>query len=399
MRGAVKAIVALLVLAALAAGGILLWNRRPWRVVASVNGATLTARELDMRVATYLGYASVQQPGQKSLHRDLVAAWIAKELLLGEAVQRNVLTGQGDEKEAMDLITSWLKTQGKTPEQFFNEGPLPEDAKRQDFKEGILINNLLKSDLAKRGFSEIMKDLRAKSLVKCPEFPELEKENVSLPRSPYLGLWGWAPMRVIVSVDGNMVTSAELDLRALTMLEDVRRMGRTVPEEREQAALQGFRRDAIKQWILKQVLCAEAARRGFSVTPADEKVEQAKLAKSESGFNRHNITVSQFFEEGPLPESVKRADFRAGILIKKFTLRDIGEKITVTSQDIEAKMAKDGLDRKTAIDNLRNERFLQGYRNLFRSLFVKARVSCPECRDFERVDGVSPPRQSDWQVQ
>ncbi len=395
MRGAIKVIVALLVLATFAVGGILLWNRRPWRVVASVNGATLTARELEMRVETLLGDALAPDGERESLRRGLVASWIVKELLLGDAVQRNVPTAQGEEQEMMDLITAWLATRKKTPEQFFREGPLPEATRRRDFKEGVLINNLLKFEMATRSFAEVVKGISAKASVKCPEYPELAKETGLSLRSPYVGMWGWDPMRVVVSVDSNMVTSAELDLRALTMLEDVRRMGHTVPKEREPAALQSFRRDAIKQWILKQVLRAEAVRKGFSVTPADEKEELAKVVVP---LKKHNLTVSQFFEEGPLPESVKWADFRSSILVKKFTLRDIGNKISVTTPEIEAKMAKDGLDRKTAIDNLRNERFLKGYRDLFRTLFVKARVSCPEFPDLEKVDGVSPPRPEDRQV-
>ena len=105
--------------------------------------------------------------------------------------------------------------------------------------------------------------------------------------------------------------------------------------------------------------------------------------------------MTQFFEEGPLPESVKWADFRASILVNKFTKREVGEKINVTTREIEAKMAEAGMSRKAAIDKLRNDRFVRGYRDLFRSLFVKARVSCPEFPEMENVDSVSPPRPED----
>lgn len=396
MRRAFKTAVALLFVAAVAAGGAWLWRLRPWRVVASVNGTALTARELDMRVKTLGGD-----------RLSWTKAWIVKELLLGEAVQRNVPTAQGDEQETMALVTSWLATRKMTPEQFFAEGPLPEASKRQDFKEGVLINNFVRGEMSTRGFGDVVRELHGKSVVKCPEFPELERPlDGAVPL--YAGIWGWWPMRVAASVDGNLLTSAELDLRSLTMLDDIRRMGRNVPKEREHETLRHYRREAAKQWFLKQVLRAEAVRRGFSVTQADEKEELAKVV---APLRKHNLTVTQFFEEGPLPESVKWADFRASILVKKFTMREVGDKISVSTKEIDEKMAElrkkaaeeaaaggkptVKTDRKSAIDQLRSERFARGYRDLFRSLFVKARVSCPEFPDLESVDGVSPPRPED----
>ena len=380
MGKAVKTAAAMLFAAAVVAGGAWLWTQRPWRIVASVNGTALTARELDMRVQSLGGD-----------RRAWVKTWIVKELLLGEAVQRGVPTVQGDEQEAMALVTAWLAAHKTTPERFFAEGPLPEASKRQDFKEGVLINNFVKGEMATRGFSDLVKELYGKAVVKCPEFPELEKlGGGAMPL--YVGLWGWEPMRVAALVDGNLLTSAELDLRSLTLLNDVRRMGRKVPKEREREALRHYRREAVKQWFLKQVLRAEAERKGFTIAQADEK---EALAKAVAPLKKHNLTVTQFFEEGPLPESVKWADFRASILVNKFAMREVGDKINVTTQEIEAKMAEAGLNRKAAIAKLRNDRFVRGYRDLFRSLFVKARVSCPEFPEMENVDSVSPPRPED----
>ena len=52
---AVKTAAALLFVAAIVAGGVWLWTKRPWRIVASVNGTAMTARELDMRVQSLGG--------------------------------------------------------------------------------------------------------------------------------------------------------------------------------------------------------------------------------------------------------------------------------------------------------------------------------------------------------
>ena len=55
MGRAVKTAAALLFVAAIVAGGVWLWTKRPWRIVASVNGTAMTARELDMRVQSLGG--------------------------------------------------------------------------------------------------------------------------------------------------------------------------------------------------------------------------------------------------------------------------------------------------------------------------------------------------------
>ena len=48
-----------------------------------------------------------------------------------------------------------------------------------------------------------------------------------------------------------------------------------------------------------------------------------------------------------------------------------------------------------AIDSLRAERFRQGFRQLFRTLYGKAQVKCPEYPEMEKLEGVSPTRAED----
>jgi hypothetical protein len=163
-------------------------------------------------------------------------------------------------------------------------------------------------------------------------------------------------------------------------------------------------RHEAQTWIVKAVMRAEAARRGFLVTPDDEKEQMERKARA---LKPHKLTVGQFFKEGVLPEALKWDDFRSEIRVGKFTAREVREKISVTTQEIEARMAelrkraaeeaaRGGKptvrsDRKTAIDQLHSERYFRGFRDLFRSLFGSARVWSPEFPEMERVDGVSLP--------
>jgi hypothetical protein len=103
-------VVTLVALAALVVGGAWAWARRPWRVVASVNGAKLTARELDLRAEAFGGD-----------RRETARTWIAKEVLLGEAVQRGVSVAEEDERATTDILASWFAAHGMTAERFFKE--------------------------------------------------------------------------------------------------------------------------------------------------------------------------------------------------------------------------------------------------------------------------------------
>jgi hypothetical protein len=383
--------VVLVALAAVVVGGVWAWTRRPWRVAAAVNGVALTARELDLR-AEALG-------GDR---RETVRTWIAKQVLLDEAVQRNVSVAEADEREAKSILTAWLASRGVTPDQFFTEGPLPEEARRRDLQEGLLIHALVKDGLLTKSFPEFYRPLRERAEVRCPEFPELE--GLDTGTALYAWLWGWRPARVSVAAAGQVVTSAELDLRVLNALDDLRRRGLAPPKEREASILPMLRRHEAQTWIVKAVMRAEAARRGFLVTPDDEKEQMERKARA---LKPHKLTVGQFFKEGVLPEALKWDDFRSEIRVGKFTAREVREKISVTTQEVEARMAElrkraaeeaargakptVRSDRKTAIDQLQNERYVKGFRDLFRSLFDSARVWSPEFPEMERVDGVSLP--------
>ena len=385
MRKALVITVAAAILAALAVGGTWLWTRRPWRVVATVDGDTLTSRDLDVRAETYGGD-----------RREIVRAWIAKQVLLGEAVRRNVSLEEGDELEVKGVLAAWLASQGTTADDFFAKGPLPEDAKRNDFREGLLVHALVREGLRKESFAAFYRPLREKAAVQCPEFPELERADAAVPL--YVGLWGWLPARVSVAAAGQVVTSAELDLRVRNSQDDLRRRGLALPP---QAVL---RSHEAQVWIFKAVMRAEAVRRNVTVTPDDEKKERAKMVYS---LKPHRLTVEQFFKEGVLPESLKMEDFRSNVRVNKFLAREIDEKINVSMPEIEARMAElqrradeeaaRGMkpttksDRKTAINSLRRDRRNQECRALFRSLYGSAHVWSPEFPEMEHVDGVSLP--------
>ena len=392
MRRAFVITVALAIFGALAYGGAWLWTRRPWRVIASVDGDTLTSQDLDVRVKAYYGDQHVTE----DVRREIARAWIAKQVLLGEAVRRSMSLTKNDEDEVNVIFAAWLANQGTTADRFFAEGPLPEEVKRNDFKEGLLVHALVKEGLRTASFQDFYRSMREKATVRCPEFPELERVDARVPL--YVGLWGWRPARVLVAAAGQVMMSAELDLRVRTQQDDQRRTGRTP------MPVTVLRDHEVDVWIYKVVMTAEALRRGFTVTPDDEKKERLKLVP---WLASHKLTVEQFFKEGVLPESLKLEDFRSNIRVNKFLAREVDEKINMSKSEIDARMAElrrraedqvaRGLkptirsDRKSAINDLRSERLNKKSDALFRSLFGSARVWSPEFPKKEHVDGVTTP--------
>ena len=222
-------------------------------------------------------------------------------------------------------------------------------------------------------------------------------------------LWQVRPWRVIASVNGHAITASELELRAVTLMDDTKRTQNLfVPKGREEQALKSFRRQATQMWIVKEVLLSAALAQGFEVTPADEK---ESLAQMTARLKTRNLTPDAFFKEGPIPEEVKRRDFREGVLINKFTGKEVRDKIDVTPKEIDDWMVQlqqaallrappgtkepPKVTRKEAIDSLRALRYREGFRKLFRDLYLKAQVACPEYPEMETLEGVSPSKPSD----
>ena len=219
-------------------------------------------------------------------------------------------------------------------------------------------------------------------------------------------LWLNRPGRTAISVNGRVLTDRELTWRAQTLIDDAKRMENLlIPEGEMPNAMRYYRRMAAKMWIVKEVMLAAAVEAGVKVTVADEK---ASLAKVESQLRSRNLTPEQFFKEGPIPEEIKRSDFREALLIDKFTKREVEGKLAFSPKEIDDRIKelreqnmkarssgatpKFSTDRKSVIDMLRREKYNIAFRNLFRERFGKVFVECPAFPELEKVDGVSPPR-------
>ena len=123
--------------------------------------------------------------------------------------------------------------------------------------------------------------------------------------------------------------------------------------------------------------------------------------KLEKDLTTHNMTVEQYFKHMPLPEEAMRRDFREVLLVQKFLKRDVEEKISLTTEEIESSMKalrsraflKETLGekapkvaRKKVTDMLRATRLNKGYQDMLRSLCAKAEIGVPDYPEIADVE-------------
>lgn len=180
---------------AIAGGAFYLWSNRPGRTAVSVNGRVLTDRELTWRAQTLIDDARRMErlliperempEAMRHYRRTAAKMWIVKEVLLAAAVESGVKATADDEKESLSKVARQLKSRHLTPEQFFKEGPIPEETKRADFRETVLIGKYTKREIedklsvSAKEIDDRMKELRELNVrvVKSGGKPKLKADR------------------------------------------------------------------------------------------------------------------------------------------------------------------------------------------------------------------------------
>lgn len=120
----------------------------PNEVVASVNGKTYIRKDLEKIVNALIKAQNIpaeqQQGARDQLEQRVTYSFIMKTLLLDEAKKQSVAVTEEDRKEQMEKITTALKPQNKTLEDYLKESPIGEEAARAELEEGLLIDKLIK---------------------------------------------------------------------------------------------------------------------------------------------------------------------------------------------------------------------------------------------------------------
>lgn|SRR5574344_1703633 len=211
-------------------------------------------------------------------------------------------------------------------------------------------------------------------------------------------LWGVRPWRTAVMVNGHVLTARELSVRATGMMKDAEKYDHLlIPQKRRAEARRHFEREVAQLWIFKEIMLDEAVARRLVATPAEERESLARMNKQLA--SRH-MTADQFFKNGPLPEEQLRREFKEGVLVNKLVDAEVTSKIKLTSAEIDRRLddlrraalvkgvesfqkPSGKIDRKLAIDSLRNERYREAFRDFYRAARLKATVASSMFPDLE----------------
>lgn len=420
MRRSLLMVLAFATLAVVGTGGALLWRSRPWRTLVSVNGRVLTMKEASQRADNLPNVAPPRGDEDPAARlRRVAGAWTVKEVLLQEAAARAIKVEPEEMAVAQAAATNGLCG--------------------FDFDESVLVSALVRREAFETAFAEgvpapkgekdgeawfrarvqarlgdFVARLFKKTIVRSGAYPEFERAEAAFACSSddCRFLWLLWKLRPVAAVGEKKLSAHELDLRARTLLNEARHTEHlAIPPAREVEALRHYVRKAAQMWIAKEVLLAEARVKGMTTASPDGK---ENLARSPTVLKLHGLSLERYFQEGPLPEELKRRDFDESLLIGRLTDREVLGRVHVSEREVEARLVDlhrlslthlgaDGKPkieptRKKALETLRAEHYRKGYRTYFRTLFGKNRVRCPEMPEFETVDGVSPPRPEDGEA-
>ena len=212
-------------------------------------------------------------------------------------------------------------------------------------------------------------------------------------------MWGRRPWRAVVEVNGHVLTAGELHARGEGLLEDAKKTEHlVVPNNRAKRAeaQRHYEVKAAKLWVLKMLMLDEALARKLKATPAEAQ-EAVKLMGKR--LKTRNMTVDDYFKNGPLPADVLRREFEEGVLVTKLLKQEVEDKIALDPDEITKhheelqrraaivkKIPAQRIDRKFAIDSLRSIRYLEGVKKFYESLRAKAEVKAPEYPEVEAFD-------------
>ncbi|MBP7638602.1 MAG: peptidylprolyl isomerase [Kiritimatiellae bacterium] len=123
----------------------------PNEVVASVNDKKYLRKDMDKVVDALLKAQNVpadQMEQAKGFFEQRAAySFIMKTLLLDEAKKQAVAVTDEDRKTQLGKMEEALKPQNKTPEQYFKESPLGEEAAKAEFEDGMIIDKLIQKNV------------------------------------------------------------------------------------------------------------------------------------------------------------------------------------------------------------------------------------------------------------
>ena len=135
----------------------------PNALAISVNGVKLTRGALDADVDSVIKFQSAKMPGGKipdeqlemarqSISAQLVQKFIFENLLLAKVKENGIVLTDADRKEHEAKLLKMFAKSPRAPksiDEMFKENPFGEKRARQDFDNNVLIDKLIRAEMAK----------------------------------------------------------------------------------------------------------------------------------------------------------------------------------------------------------------------------------------------------------
>jgi parvulin-like peptidyl-prolyl isomerase len=137
---------------------------------------------------------------------------------------------------------------------------------------------------------------------------------------------------IVAMVNNTPLTWKAMEMRADGFLnDDVKNNNLIIPESRMEEAKEHFRKRAIKAFVYKSVMLAEAAKNDIVITSAD----RARGIKAlETSLKKRDWSTDDFFNKGPMPPQVMSKEFEDGIIIDKFVRSQVADKIGLEKDEV-----------------------------------------------------------------
>jgi parvulin-like peptidyl-prolyl isomerase len=151
----------------------------------------------------------------------------------------------------------------------------------------------------------------------------------------------------VVRVNGQAMRWDDVDRRARNALRDeIAAQKLFVPNDRQEEALQFFRRQVAQIFVNKTLLLAEAKKLGLRATDEDRKTALAQIEPllKARGFK----SFDDFLDRSPLGRKTMLKEFEDGLVVDKFLDQEIRSKIKVVDADRDALVKEISTQRRAA---------------------------------------------------
>lgn len=130
---------------------------------------------------------------------------------------------------------------------------------------------------------------------------------------------------VSIEINGQKLTRGELDAD----LEKVMAM-QPIPEDQKDAARNHYQNQMVQQFIMRNILVAEAKRQNITITEEDRKEREEEFSKANGGK-----TIAEALENSPFGKERAKQEFEDGLLIDKMIKKAVVEKVTFDASEAD----------------------------------------------------------------